>query len=267
MEKSFWLQVLTASIAVLAFIRPEIAKCVRRWTNRLGVYPSARVEIGFSGFGPTVGLSGSLVALHNDQLVTDIKVTVTRLRDNATHVFEWVVFRSTNVMVSPDKAEFAPTSAFTLKNKESKQVNIQFHDIKTRRRYEGPVLDFRASFQKFVEQQKVVLELLAPDRKAALLSHFQSVSPDVVKNAATCLHNEFYWETGQYLLSITVMTGGPELKFEFKYDFALTQADVDTLKQNFVTLLRAVTIEPNTAFNFAWPAIEKRSGPRRFWLG
>jgi hypothetical protein len=91
-----------------------------------------------------------MVAEGNNQLVLDMRVIVTRDRDNATHEFSWGVFRSTNLALTPDKTEFHAASAFAIKQDETKSLNIQFHDTRTRDRYRDILLGYHEQFFQFV---------------------------------------------------------------------------------------------------------------------
>ena len=74
-----WLAIGTLIVAIIALLRPEIVNAVSRWTNEIDFYPATRFEIGFSDFGPTVGIHGSVRSIGNDQLIKSIAVQVTRL--------------------------------------------------------------------------------------------------------------------------------------------------------------------------------------------
>ena len=45
-------------IAIIAFLRPEITLLVSRALGRLDVHINPRIEIGFSDYGPTLGIIG-----------------------------------------------------------------------------------------------------------------------------------------------------------------------------------------------------------------
>jgi hypothetical protein len=69
-----------------------VAKRLRR--AKLDFFESQNLEIGFSQFGPTVALIGTVRTLHKDYFVRAISVTVTRKRDSIRRSFDWSTFRS-----------------------------------------------------------------------------------------------------------------------------------------------------------------------------
>lgn len=71
------------------------------------MHPTASIEVGFSNFGPTISLVGTIRAQYHDVFVDRMSVRVIRLRDQAQHVFGWRAFRSNSILVNPTAA---PTS-------------------------------------------------------------------------------------------------------------------------------------------------------------
>src|SRR5687767_14744653 len=86
-------------IATAALVQPWLLALWRRRSGTIDVYETGgAVEVGYSGFGPTVGLRGTLRAAHRDQFIRDIRVTIVKKRDGSTHVFDWLVFKAEKII-------------------------------------------------------------------------------------------------------------------------------------------------------------------------
>jgi hypothetical protein len=81
-------------IAAIALAQPWVIglfkKCFRR--KRVEIYETGTIEIGLSTFGPTVGLFGTLNAIHGDAVVRNMTLKVVRLKDKAEQDFSWGFF-------------------------------------------------------------------------------------------------------------------------------------------------------------------------------
>src|ERR1700682_1369881 len=83
-------------VATVALIQPWIIALWRKAfrPGSIDIHETGTIEIGYSSFGPTVGLRGTLRAVHHDQFVRIIDLTVIKEKDAARHFFPWVVFRA-----------------------------------------------------------------------------------------------------------------------------------------------------------------------------
>jgi hypothetical protein len=114
-------------VAFAALLQPWIIKLhEKRRRPAIEMFPTGKIEIGFSGLGPTVALLGTLRVLHRDAFVKAIRLIVTRERDGARHNFAWRAFRSRSLEPSNRDVEFA--YSFMLKRDESHDFNIVFVD-------------------------------------------------------------------------------------------------------------------------------------------
>lgn len=139
--------VISIVVAVIALFRPEWSGLFRRWRNIVKLYPYSRCEIGFSDFGPTLGIIGTLVVSHQDEFVSSVNVMLKRGRDGASYNFEWAAFRNTNLMKVHEDIQAA--TGFLLKKNESHKFNILFSDSKTRDEFGHELLSLRTSFENF----------------------------------------------------------------------------------------------------------------------
>lgn len=240
----------TLIVALLALARPEIANALGKWTNEIDLYPATRFEIGFSDFGPTVGINGSLRAVGNEQLIKSIKLQVIRNRDNATHSFEWTAFRKIN-LIQQDKSEVDAASAFVVRKNDSKNVNILFHDVETQAMFKDEVLDLRNVFFKHCQANKIRLDLLDGDQWWGVNKQFEGENKEYSLRVYNTINNAFYWEGGKYEVEVTISTDRPSKTFRSFFNFHLSPEDSDSLKLNVICLMNAACYQPAYQFNFA----------------
>src|SRR2546428_9072098 len=88
-EESFIKAYGSLALSIFAILQVWIYGVWKRYFRRgiIEVYETGLIEIGYSLFGPTIGLNGTLRALHHDVFIRTIELTVTRESDGATHSY------------------------------------------------------------------------------------------------------------------------------------------------------------------------------------
>jgi len=160
----------SAIVALGALFRPEITRLY--WRHRSAIYTHLAgvgpIEIGFSNFGATVGLQGTLCAIGRDQFITMGQITIERLADHLQHDFEWAVFRPQVLMGVPQQGiEIA--ASFALPVAAPRRFNIQFHDTGTQQRMKQPLAEIQRLWIEYLQEHGIILINLAQD---------QSISPN-----------------------------------------------------------------------------------------
>ena len=137
----------TAVIALIALFRPEISRLFQHYRATIDVHPAAasRLEIGFSNYGPTVGLQGTLRAIGDNSFITTAKVTIERVADHLRHEFDWAIFRQQSLSGSPQQPQTSIeiASGFYLTVEAPRRFNIQFHDTITAERFRQSLTDLQ----------------------------------------------------------------------------------------------------------------------------
>ncbi|MGE5539783.1 MAG: hypothetical protein ACM30I_14285 [Gemmatimonas sp.] len=243
---------VSTAVSVVALMRPELSRVFRRWTNDIDLHPAGRIEIGFSGFGPTIGIEGTLRAVRNDQFITSMNLTVIRSADHLQHSFEWAIFRRP-VLFQAQPNDMQIAAGFFLPTNEARRFSIQFHDRSTADRYRDPVMALRNQWMNFVQANNLVL----PGQPSPVIrghygtfatQHSQHTTP-----AFAAVNNEFYWQPGRYDMRIDVSTSRPSKRFSFSYTFELTAADSQLLRLNAIAIMMTACDVPDVIFNFAYP--------------
>jgi hypothetical protein len=249
-------------IAAIALVQPWVIsffkKCFRR--KRAEIYETGTIEIGLSGLGPTVGLFGTLNAIHGDTVVRNMALKIVRLKDKAEHDFSWGVFRSPKFVATGPDASFQLCSTFLVASTSPHHFNILFWDRGIIDEAQPLVTKLTEQWNKFL-QNKADLSVADSTTTADFLKsrihayeEFARTSEHV--NTYTALQEMFYWHPGRYSLQLELATIHPDKKFIKKWEFRLTEPDSNRLKLNIVSVLREICGIPPFPYNFAYPKYE-----------
>src|SRR3989339_1799575 len=87
---------LAAWSAVVALIISYIIMIYRSYfiKPKIEIYETGFIQVGYSQFGPTIGLLGTIRALHKDCFIPAIRLRVNKNKDSSIHDFVWFVFRA-----------------------------------------------------------------------------------------------------------------------------------------------------------------------------
>lgn len=237
------IRILSLLIAIIALLRPELTKLVRRFSNKIDFYPSDKIEIGFFDLGPTIGLHGTIRNRGGDQFIRTINLKLTRQRDNATNKYTWGLFRQLktvsrgNIGVEQNvTCELA--NSFLIEGNKDKNINIQFHDTATKERYADKVLELMNQFNNFIYRENIALN----DQQSIVNAQESfKVTPqnnELIIETFNTLGNEFYWESGDYEIRIEIVTDNPKKSFFYTDKFSITAEQVKRLRLNNVALIQ-----------------------------
>lgn len=257
----------TFILAIYGIIQIWIIALWKKYARKgnLEIYETGAIEIGYSTFGPTIGLNGTLRGFHKDVFAKSIDLLVVREKDKSQHVYRWIAFR-------PPKIELAGTqpvsmeipSGFLITSNSPYRFNIVFNDSDL---FE----EIRIIFNKyFSEWQRVVIEELIkipPSQGGVFQEEIETQRTIIINNfrhgkthvdTYTALDRKCYWEPGDYNLTVNVRTAKPDKAFTRNYHFSISEDDSQRLKLNVITILE----EPistylrvqNYPYNFAYSA-------------
>jgi hypothetical protein len=238
MDFSGWTPWVAIAISLAAFFRPNVSRWLRVYFNEAQFIPSARVEVGFSQFGPTIGLLGALRVAPNDQFVEQI-----------THNYNWAVNRGVSLPPNNPPAQYM--TGIAIKAYQSISLNIQFHDQDSRAKLDLPANRFIEAWNKFLENNSVDRSSLRQEDRDKHFEDFLNKEKDASRLFFQEIIHEFYWQAGQYELEILIHTIDPKKLFRSSIMFSLTEGDVEQLRNNQSALLR-VACGASTNFNFAY---------------
>jgi len=246
------------AIAVIALVQPWVIALYRRYfrQGQVDIHETGLVEVGFGPLGPSIGLHGTLRAVHRDIFVRDISLTVVRIRDQAQHNFDWAAFRGGNI---GDEIFTLPAS-FLISTAQPYRFNIVFTDTETSQEMQDDLGPVREAWQKLwastlidEDEADEVDELPEIDEDEAdelpqIYDETFSENPVNVQ-AYQNIGRRFYWDAGTYGLELTVNSSRPDARFPRRWKFEVTDQDAQLLQRNVVSVLRNACDISDLPFN------------------
>ncbi len=255
----FFKQWLTPIVAVLALLQPWIIIVFRKLfvKGTVEIYETGSIEVGYSSFGATIGLHGTLRVLQRDQFIRSIELTVTKQKDHSTHVFNWGAFRTQKLTASgAEEASVELPYGFLLTTTQPHRYNIQFFDTSLQEEIRPHLIKVAKAWSEAVGQMPTLGVSFAPVQAAhqqAVQDLWQQFSKkDPLLEAYTAIDRLCYWDPGRYFFEMRVNTANPGRTFMRSWSFELSQDDVKSLRLNTVKLLGDVCGRVYGQYNFAW---------------
>jgi len=201
-------------VAVIALLRPELGALFTRVTNKLEFYPLDFVEVGFSNFGPTIGIAGTVEALPNSELISLSKTVVART-ENPAHELRWLAFKPLSVALQPDLKDVQAAAPFRLPGQQARQMSILHCDRGFLKDISNDLLLLRNRWNDFLARD---LPSIPPAQAQNPFEVFRRFSerPDNVA-IHDKLKSKFIWESGAYSLELIFECTKP--RREFRYAF------------------------------------------------
>jgi hypothetical protein len=259
---------IAAIVAFMALVQPWLLALWRRVFRRgtVEIHEAAKLEIGFSGYGHTIGVMGTFRSVHRDMFVQWLKLQLVRPTDGSVREFEWKAFRNPKLTFGTTGGQSSEVSldtpfSFMVTPLQPHRFNILFAD-------EGSVqaaLPLAQQMQQewFLRVQRLGLPkldarmLTQPEILKKLRRAFSDQSAsETNKHAATLLHTLNYWKAGKYQLTMFLQTARPSKTIRKTWTFTLPEAELEKLANNVDSILEDVCGMPLSAgeFNFIYIA-------------
>lgn len=247
-------------ISAIALIQVWIINLVR-WLRRptVEMLPSGNIEIGFSGFGPTIGLLGTLHVRHKDVFIKRMAVVITCVKDSSKHEFNWHAFRSRTINLNP--SELPPVevaSSFLLTTQNPFIFNIFFVDNAFTAEVSPKVGEVPKKWNGFKDHRLQELQAtgniftLLRDKITDEALYNEFVKTRSTTEEYTTLDRSFYWKAGEYVLVISVETLRPDKTISKTFRFDLSPDEERLLRLNSISIIRTLCGLPVNFF-FAYP--------------
>lgn len=207
-------------------------------------YVAKMVELGFTQYGPTMIISGTLTASSRVVFISELTLTLTRKRDTSRFLLTWFAFRPHSFEVQGIKgSEMKMTDKFMVAPGESFPYSLIFID-QDRYSYCKPSLTrIKRLWEKSVAHAQ-------PGRKHEELFEMFLKDTEVLELLKE-LRKMSYWEEGTYDLLVRVTTAKPEQNFDIKKSFYITKDDLNQIKDSPVHILADLCKIQGTPYKFA----------------
>ncbi len=263
----------TLFIAALALLQPWLLALYRKFfrQGRIEIYETGNLEIGYTGFGPTIGIIATLRCIDRDFFVRTIQLELVKHKDQSKHAFQWGVFRDQKITIGTGtQGTLELPFAFMLSTLLPQRLNIQFQEMQRQSEIQGIIYTLTDHWAKerIKAQTETGESLLAQilSQKGSLPQEFQDPfssayekfrkSPVYIESFDS-VSRICYWEAGKYNLKIIVRTSKPDRSFEKNWDFVLNQDEVKLIRLNVVKLFDDACGRPSYgAYYFAFPKYE-----------
>lgn len=237
-------------IAALALLQPHLIAAYKKWLQkgRVDVHETYHIIIGYSFYGPTLQLNGTLRSRDRDVFVTKIELTVTKRCDSSVHRFAWSAFWSPKIDAAGNPEEAGEiASGFLLRREEPKRYNTMFADVQTQDEIVRFILKVKQEWNTVLGNQEI------SDIGGIIPVDFPAFSArEDVSNAVSEIERRCYWDAGTYLLDMQVFTSSPDRNFSRKWRFDIREEDSTLLRQNALLLLLKACNQTDSAYNFAY---------------
>jgi len=213
---------------------------------KLKHYVSSVIEVGFTQYGPTLVISGTLTTTSKVMFIQEISVILERKRDGSRHLLNWFAFLPHSYNFQGLKGIDLKMAAKFMVTPEPYKYHIVFSD-QDRYAYIKPVLT------TIKEEWGKILQDHPHQNQEELFAAF--LQEPVAITSLKELQKMSYWETGEYDVIINVATVKPKQDFQVKKSFRMTEDDIRGLKHNPVIIAADLCKQPLANYSFASPIL------------
>lgn len=251
-------------IGTLALSQPWLIKLWERIFRRglIDIHETGTIEIGYSAFGATIGLHGTLRALYKDQFVRSINLALIKQKDSSRHVLDWGVFRTEKLNIGGNQEmSLELPSGFMLTTTQPHRYNILFFDVSIQAEIRSHLEKLREAWTKAVLdaggrqllEQDVDLAAISAEIQQGLNKLYNDFSKTPAHtNVFTELDRLCYWTPGTYSLEMRVYTSRPERSFTRNWTFEISQAEFESVRLNALKVVQDTCGRSYGQYNFAY---------------
>jgi hypothetical protein len=258
-------------IALVALVQPWARAFWRYliWKPKLVPHPTGSIEIGFGGFGPTVGLIGTLECRRRQTFVRSMDLRLVRVKDRSSHEFSWGIFRPLTMGATQEGVQLC--SGFLVRPEEPYRYNIQFWEGSFQKDLRPRLEALRQAWQSRVQER------YGSDLQAMASGSDAAPTQEEIRRQIEVLYNEFshselhlttyqflhrmcYWEPGVYQVELEAATSHPDAVHSVSWTFTLEEEAAENLRINVLKILQEVCGQPIGQFNFVYLPYEDQRG-------
>ena len=240
--------ILSLVISLIALAQVWVIEAWKKFRKPVvELYEAPMLEIGYGQMGPSICILGKMRVLHKDIFVTNIKLKLMRKMDQSIHHFNWLLFKSNIIYIdSKQKPPVELATSFLLSPNNPFNFHVFFADDKMRNDASSIANKMVETYRELKAQRtKDILDMTGVDTDK-ILSHplfneavyeeFRRTKPHI--EACMALDRAFYWDPGDYELTIIVETSTPGVRVEKKKRFTISPEESEQLRLNVLFIIR-----------------------------
>lgn len=263
--------VVSLLIAFVAAFRPELQRLLKPRKLNILLADNLLVEIGFTGFGPTVGLLGIIENEHVQSLIRKLRLRVIRLDDGTEFLLSPMLNRQRAInrtLVGGEEGRGTIWLPFLIEADAATPFDILFRYEEATHKLTNVGNDLQREWPAFVlgrvaAGNPAALADADPAIAQAKIQAFTKACFDVASNeefykkARTTIAEQLIWTSGEYSCTLEAEVQRSKRKVAAKFRFSLADSDIATLESN-TTLMIGIAckqIDPATQFSFAFASL------------
>jgi hypothetical protein len=213
-------------------------------------YVSDTIEAGFTPYGPTLSIAGTLMTQNKVILIDDISLEVVNDEEGIERQFGWFAFRPHRFgMGNFQDIDLKMASKFTVTPNSPYEYNILFSD---RVGYS----EMNPLFKRIREEWEGTLDASLSSTQLPIPTLFENFMREKrARELLKELEEKLYWKAGAYSLKIKVASKTHQKIFETEKSFLLVAGEIVPLKQNAATIMADLCRQPHATYNFIYPKL------------
>lgn len=227
--------------------------------GKIDYYETGTIVIGYGTSGPTIGLNGTIRALNKDVFIRAIDLLVIREKDKAQHNFKWNTFQSPQIYtVGSQSTPMELPSGFLISPNSPHRFNIVFNDNDLFRDISPLLNSYLSEWYKTIKElTQIWSPSIGVQPPAEISSRQHNLIEDFRKSTIhfetyNALNRKYYWEPGDYHLSVNVMSSKPDGVSRKTYGFSISTGDSERLRLNVIAMLQQPIAEYLRVNNFPY---------------
>ncbi|NHR07992.1 hypothetical protein HA052_22645 [Chromobacterium haemolyticum] len=237
-------------VALIALVQPWVISFYKKNFRQpeIKINPTGSIEIGFSGLGHTVSITGVLRTLKKDVFISSINMETVKIENDAKLKFQWIAQRSNKLFHTNPREELFAADSFTLTSGSTRHYNNTFASKGFKRKFQDHTINTQEEWRNFILQKN------NPQGDSNFyeneLLEFIKVSQHF-NNYHTALNNDFYWTPGKYKIKLEINTEETKTPFAFIWDIEITEDSSRKLRNNTINILReCCSLSTNYYFDY-----------------
>jgi len=254
-------------ISFIALVQVWAIEAYKKFRNgKIEIHELGQIEIGFNSYGPMITFMGTLRSIHKDVFVKNAEITLTRLKDESRHKFNWRAFRQNALFTtSSDSITYDLATGFLLSKTQPFKYGIIFFE-------EDFISDQRSTLEtvqsKWIDYQRKRLDEIKNDPEVnfkdldlssvnwSIFDEFWN-KPETTQ-AYTDLDRALYWTAGEYKIELSIEASNPEQTFEKTYKFSLSEKDEENFRLNCLGIIEDIC-GMRSHYNLAYPKLSSEN--------